>query len=154
MNKEYDEFIETAKKSITVIEEKVEDINEDLSGDAKVLWKDIKSYFEKIKLKLTEAGQEAEVKGELGVMEARDVLEKVRDSAEGFLYTVSRNTAQEFDLAEIKAHLAKMDLEDKREEAEKKFYHLYGESKVEAERVAKKAGQEINDIMLKLSQIV
>jgi len=154
MKKEYEEFIETAKKSIDIIEDKVEDMSEDLSEDAKLLWKDLKSYFEKVKLKLTEAEQEAEVKGELGLMEARDVLEKVRDSAESFLYTVSRNTAQEFDLAEIKAHLAKMDLEDKWEEAEKEFYHLYGESKVEAERLAKKAGQEINDIMLKLSQIV
>ncbi|BAF71631.1 hypothetical protein [Sulfurovum sp. NBC37-1] len=154
MKKEYEEFIETAKKSIDVLEEKIEDMNEDFSEDAKLVWKDLKSYFEKIKIKLQEAEQEAELKSELGMMEARDALEHVRDSAEGFLYTVSRNTAQEFDLAEIKAHLAKMDIEDKWEEAEKEFYHLYGESKVEADKLAKKAGQEINDIMLKLSQIV
>lgn len=154
MKKEYEEFIETAKKSIDALEEKIENMSEDFSEEAKDLWEDLKSYFERVKDKLVEAEQEAELKSDLGMMEARDMLEKVRDSAESFLYTVSRDTAQEFDLVEIKAHLAKMDIEDKWEEAEKEFYHLYGESKVEAERVAKKAGQEINDIMLKLSQIV
>jgi len=154
MKKEYEEFIETAKKSMDELEHKIEEMSEDFSVEAKEVWKDLKSYFAQIKNKLQEAEQEAELKSELGMMEARDVLENVRDSAEGFLYTVSRNSAQEFDLAEIKAHLAKMDLEDKWEEAQKEFYHLYGESKVEADRLAKKAGQEINDIMLKLSQIV
>jgi len=109
MKNEFEEFIETAKKSIDVIEEKIDDMSEDLSDEAKGVWKDLKIYFEKIKNKLVEAEQEAELKAELGMMEARDALEHVRDSAEGFLYTVSRNTAQEFDLAEIKAHLAKME---------------------------------------------
>lgn len=154
MNKEYEAFIETAKKSIDVIEEKVEDMSEDLSEDAKLLWKDLKSYFSKVKEKLEETGEEAELQVDLAMMEARDILEDVRDSAEGFLLTISRNTAQEFDLAEIKAHLAKMDLEDKLEAAEKEFWHLYGESKVEAKVMSKKAAEEINDIMLKLSQIV
>ena len=154
MNKEYEEFIETAKKSIDVLEEKIEDMSEDFSEEAKAVWEDLKSYFEKIKTKLKEAEEEAELKAELGMMEARDVLENVRDSAESFLYTVAKDTAQEFDMAEIKAHLAKMELEDKWEEAEKEFYHLYGESKVEAKKLAKKAGEELNDIMLKLSQIV
>ena len=154
MKKEYEELIETAKKSIDVIEEKIDDISEDLSDEAKGVWKDLRIYFEKIKSKLTEIEQEAELKAELGMMEARDALEHIRDSAESFLYTVSKNTAQEFDLAEIKAHLAKMELEDKWEEAEKEFSHLYGKSKVEAEKVAKKAGEELNDIMIKLSQIV
>ena len=154
MGKEYEEFIETAKKSIDTLEDKIEDMSEDFSEEAKDVWKDLKAYFEKIKTKLKEAEQEAELKSELGMMEARDVLENVRDSAESFLCTVSRDTAQEFDMAEIKAHLAKMELEDKWEEAQKEFYRLYGESKVEAERLVKKAGQELNDIMLKLSQIV
>jgi len=154
MKKEYEELIETAKKSIDVIEEKIDDISEDLTDEAKGVWKDLRIYFEKIKIKLTEVEQEAELKAELGMMEARDALEHIRDSAESFLYTVSKNTAQEFDLAEIKAHLAKMELEDKWEEAEKEFSHLYGKSKVEAEKVAKKAGEELNDIMIKLSQIV
>ena len=154
MKKEYEELIETAKKSIDVIEEKIDDISEDLTDEAKGVWKDLRIYFEKIKVKLTEVEQEAELKAELGMMEARDALEHIRDSAESFLYTVSKNTAQEFDLAEIKAHLAKMELEDKWEEAEKEFSHLYGKSKVEAEKVAKKAGEELNDIMIKLSQIV
>ncbi|AKF24831.1 hypothetical protein YH65_05095 [Sulfurovum lithotrophicum] len=154
MKKEYEEFIETAKKSIDVLEEKIEDMSEDFSEDAKLVWKDLKSYFAKVKEKLEETGEEAEVQGDLALMEARDILENVRDSAEGFLLTISRNTAQEFDLAEIKAHLAKLDLEDTLEAAEKEFWHLYGESKAEAKIMSKKAGEEINDIMLKLSQIV
>jgi predicted Rossmann fold nucleotide-binding protein DprA/Smf involved in DNA uptake len=87
-------------------------------------------------------------------MEARDVLENVRDSAEGFLHTVSRDAAKELDVAELKAHLAKMDAEDKWEETQKELTHLYGESKVEVEKLARKAGEEINDIMVKLSKVV
>ncbi len=154
MKTEFEEFKETAKKSIDALEEKIEGISEDFSDDTKELWEELKTYFEKVKEKLEETGEEAEVQGDLALMEARDILENVRDSAEGFLLTVSRNTAQEFDLAEIKAQLVKMDLEDTLEVAKKKFYHLYGESKVETKILAKKAAEEINDIMLKLSQIV
>ncbi len=154
MKNEYEEYVEKAKKSIDELEEKIEDMSEDLSEEAGDLWKDLKKYFEKVKVKLQSAEDEAELKSHLGMMEARDVLENVRDSAEGFLYTVARDTAKEFDLAELKAHLAKMEAEDKWEETQKELTHLYGESKVEVKRLARKAGEEINDIMLKLSRIV
>jgi len=154
MKTEFEEFKETAKKSIDALEGKIEGMNEDFSDDAKELWEELKTYFAKVKDKLEESGEEADVQGDLARMEARDILENVRDSAESFLLTVSKNTAQEFDLSEIKAHLAKMDLEDTLEATKKKFYHLYGESKAETKILAKKAGEEINDMMLKLSQIV
>ena len=61
---------------------------------------------------------------------------------------------EEHDLAALKAHLAKMDTEDKWEETQKELYHLYGESKVEIEKLSKKVGEELNDIMLKLTEAV
>ncbi len=154
MKHEYDEFVEKAKESIDTLEEKIEDMSDDLSEEAGDLWKDLKKYFEKIKAKLKIAEEEAELKSHLGMMEARDMLENVRDSAESFLYTLSRDTAQDLDMAEVKAHLAKMDAEEAWEETEKELTHLYAKSKVDVERLAKKAAEEANDIMVKLSQVV
>jgi hypothetical protein len=154
MKNEYEEYVEKAKKSIDELEEKIEDMSEEFSEEANEFWGDLKKYFEKIKIKLQIAANEVELKSQLGIMEARDVLENVRDSAEGFLYTIARDTAKEVDLVELKAHLAKMEAEDKWEETQKELSHLYGESKVEVEKLAKKAGEEINDIMLKLSQVI
>jgi len=154
MKNEYKVYIEKAKKNISELEKKIESMSGDFSDEAGELWQDIKKYFEKVKVKLQSAEDEAELKSHLGMMEACDVLENVRDSAESFIYTVSRNTAKEFDLAELKAHLAKMDAEDKWEETQKELTHLYGESKVEVEKLAKKAGEEINEIMLKLSGLL
>jgi ElaB/YqjD/DUF883 family membrane-anchored ribosome-binding protein len=154
MKDTYEEFVEKAKKDIDKLEDKIEDMSEDFTEEAKDVWKDLKQYFEKVKVKLQDAANEAELKSHLGMMEARDVLENVRDSAESFLYTVSRDAAREVDLVELKAHLAKMDAEDKWEETQKELTHLYGESKVEVEKLAKKAGEEINDIIVKLSQVV
>jgi len=154
MEKEYEEFVENAKKNIDKLEEKIEGMSKDFSEEASEFWVDLKKYFDKIKVKLEEAEQDAELQSHLGMMEARDVLENVRDSAESFLYTVSRDTAQEFDLAEIKTHLGKLAAEDKWDETQKELTHLYGKSKVEVEVLAKKAGKEVNDIMVKLSQLV
>jgi len=64
------------------------------------------------------------------------------------------SAGEEYDLAALKAHLAKMDTEDKWEETQKELYHLYGESKVEIEKLSKKVGEEFNDIMLKLTGTV
>lgn len=64
------------------------------------------------------------------------------------------NAGEEYDLAALKAHLAKMDTEDKWEETQKELHHLYSESKVEIEKVSKKVAEELNDIMLKLTQVV
>jgi len=158
MKKEFKEIIETAEKSVKALEEKVEDLSKDFTEEAGEFWGDLKKRLSNIESKLKEAYQEfedeAELKAHLSMMEARDMLENVRDSAESFLYTVSKNTAQEFDIAEIKTRLAKMDAEDKWEETQKELYHLYGESKVKVEKLSKKAAEEINDIMLKLTEVV
>ncbi|WP_294957641.1 hypothetical protein [Sulfurovum sp.] len=154
MHKEYEDFIETAQKSIDVLEEKIGEMSEDFSEEASDLWSDLKTYFDKVKAKLQESSTNVELTSHLAMMEARDVLENARDSAEGFLSTVSKNTAKEFDLAALKVHLAKMEAEAEWEETQKDLTRLYAESKTEVEQMAKKAGQEINDIMLKLSQVI
>jgi hypothetical protein len=61
---------------------------------------------------------------------------------------------EEYDLAALKAHLAKMDTEDKWEETQKELYRLYGESKVELGKLSKKAAEDLNDVMLKLTKVV
>ncbi len=158
MKKEFKEIIEKAEKSVEVLENKVEDLSKDFNEEAGEFWSDLKQRLKHIEIKLKDAYAEfegdTELKAHLSMMEARDVLENVRDSVESFLYTVSKNTAKELDIAEIKAHLAKMDTEDKWEETEKELYHLYAQSKVEVEKLSKKAAEEINDIMIKLTQVV
>jgi len=154
MKYEYKELAEKAKKSMDTIEVKMEEIRHTFSKETASFWDDLKPYFDKIKVKLQIAEDEAELKSHLGMMEAYEILEKVRDSAEGFLYTVSRDTAKELDLVELKAHLAKMEAEDQWDETQKKLTHLYSESKIEVEKLATQAGKEVNDIMLKLSQVV
>ena len=47
-----------------------------------------------------------------------------------------------------------MDAEDALKEKEKDFSHLYAKSKVEAEKVAQKALHEINELFVKLTEIV
>jgi len=158
MEKMYKELIEKAEKNVEALEEKVEDLSEDFTEEGGELWDDLKKRLKRIENKLKDAYAqfegETELKAHLSMMEARDVLEDIRDSAESFLYTVSKNTAQEFDMAEIKAHLAKMDTEDTLEEKQKELSHLYATSKVDVERLSKKAGEEINDIIVKLTQVV
>ena len=158
MEKMYKELIEKADKNVEALEEKVEDLSEDFTEEGGELWDDLKKRLKRIENKLKDAYAqfegETELKAHLSMMEARDVLEDIRDSAESFLYTVSKNTAQEFDMAEIKAHLAKMDTEDTLEEKQKELSHLYATSKVDVERLSKKAGEEINDIIVKLTQVV
>jgi len=158
MEKMYKKLIEKAEKNVEALEERVEDLSEDFTEENVELWDELKKRLNHIESKLKDAYAqfegETELKAHLSMMEARDVLENMRDSAESFLYTVSRNTAQEFDMGEIKAHLAKMDTEDTLEKKQKELSHLYATSKVEVENLSKKAGEEINDIMVKLTQVV
>lgn len=64
------------------------------------------------------------------------------------------NAGEEYDLAALKAHLAKMETEDKWEEIQKELFHLYGESKVEIQKLSKKVREELNEIFLKLTDMV
>jgi len=75
-------------------------------------------------------------------------FETLRDQAKKLLESLE----VEYDLAALKAHLAKMDSEDKLEEMQKELHHLYGQSKIEIDKLSKKTAEELNDLMLKLTE--
>ncbi|WP_415408212.1 hypothetical protein ACLHDG_06575 [Sulfurovum sp. CS9] len=158
MEKEFKEIIEESKKSLEKAEKKIEDLSEDFSEEAGEFWVDLKKRFAGVNDKLKDAyddfDEKAELKGHLGMMEARDKLEQVKESAEEFTQKVSSKAQVELDVAALKAHLAKMESEDLWEEKQKELSHMYDDSKVEVEKLAKKAGKEINEIFLKLTEMV
>ena len=158
MEKEFKEIIEESKKSLEKAEKKIEALSEGFTEEAGEFWVDLKKRFagvnDKLKDAYTDFEEKAELKGHLGMMEERDKLEQVKESAEEFTQKVSTKAQVELDIAALKAHLAKMESEDLWEEKQKEFSVLYQDSKVEAGELAKKAGKEINEIFLKLTEIV
>ena len=158
MEKEFKEIIEESKRSLEKAEKKIEELSEDFTEEAGEFWVDLKKRFAGVNDKLKDAyddfDEKAELKGHLGMMEARDKLEQVKESAEEFTQKVSSKAQVELDVAALKAHLAKMESEDLWEEKQKEISLMYDDSKVEVEKLAKKAGKEINEIFLRLTDIV
>ena len=158
MEKEYKKIIEESKQSLEKAEEKIEALSGDFTEEVSEFWDDMKKRFSGVNDKLKDAYKEfegeSELQARLSIMEARDKLGKIKESAENFAITTSKKTNEEFNMATLKAHLAKMDTEDKWEETKKELSHTYGESKEELEKLAQKAGKEINEIFLKLTKMV
>jgi len=158
MEKEYKKIIEESKQSLEKAEEKIEALSGDFTEEVSEFWDDMKKRFSGVNDKLKDAYKEfegeSELQARLSIMEARDKLEKIKESAENFAITTSKKTNEEFSMATLKAHLAKMDTEDKWEETKKELSHSYGKSKIEVEKLAQKAGKEINEIFLKLTEMV
>ncbi len=158
MEKEFKEIIEQSKKSLEKAEKKIEELSEDFTEEAGEFWVDLKKHFSGVNDKLKDAYKEfddkSELKAHLSMMEARNKLEQVKESAEEFTQKVSTKAQVELDVAALKAHLAKMESEDLWEETQKELSLKYQESKAEVEKLAKKAGKEINEIFLKLTEIV
>jgi len=159
MEKELKELIKESKKSLANVEQKLESLSGDFTEEVSEFWGDLKGHFTKVNDKLKEAyhefdSGESKLDAHLSMMEARDKLEKVKKSAENFAITTSKKTKEEFSMASLKSHLAKMEAEDKWEETKKDLSHKYAESKVEVEKLTKKAGHEINEIFKKLTDLV
>ena len=158
MEKEFKKIIEEAKESLEKAEEKIEELSDDFTEDVSEFWGELKTHFTQVNNKLKDAYNEFEGKSELqahlSMMEARDRLEKVKQSAENFAIIASKKTKEEMSIATLKAHLAKMEAEDTWDETKKELSHTYGESKIEVEKLAKNAGKEINEIFLKLTKLV
>lgn len=158
MEKEFKEIIEESKRSLEKIEKNIEERSEDFTEEVSEFWGDLKKHLSVVEGKLKEAynnfeGQ-AELKGHLGMMEARDRIEMLKETAHEFTYKVSTNAQEELDIATLKAHLAKMESEDIWAEKQKELSHLYSDSKVEAEKLAKEAAKELNNIVFKLTDMV
>ncbi|HHD78749.1 MAG TPA: hypothetical protein ENK98_03805 [Epsilonproteobacteria bacterium] len=159
MEKELKNIIEESKNSLKTAEKKIDALSADFSEEVSEFWGDLKGHFNKVNDKLKQAyddfdSGESKLDAHLSMMEARDKLEKVKKSAEEFALTTSKKTKEEYSMASLKAHLAKMEAEDKWEETKKELSHTYAQSKVDVENLAKKAGKEINDIFIKLSDMV
>ena len=158
MEYEFKKIIEQAKESLEKAEDKIEDMSKEFSEDLNEFWGDLKKRFAQVNHKLKDAYNEFEgestLQAHLSMMEARDKVEILKKSAENFAITASKKTKEEFSMATLKAHLAKMEAEDTWEVSKKQLSHTYGQSKVEVEKLAKKAGKEINEIFVKLTEMV
>lgn len=157
MENELNEFIKKSKESLEKMEKNVDSLRDSMSNDISAFWGNLKNEFGKINTTLSNASEklsdEAKLQGKLGVMEARDHLDTIKETSEEFIQKVTNNASQELDIAKLQAHLAKMDAADLWKEKEPQMTKLYNESKEEFEQLAKNAGKEINDILVKLTDI-
>ncbi len=159
MEKVFKEIIEESKKSLEDTEKKIEALSAEFTEESAEIWVDLKKHFSNINDKLKVAynafENSAELQGHLGMMEARDRVERIKGSAENFVLKVSKKTKEiDLDTIALKAHLAKMDSKDLWDEKEKEFSTLYSNSKVEAEKLTQRAGKEMNNIFLKLTEML
>ncbi|WP_373028879.1 hypothetical protein [Sulfurovum sp.] len=158
MEKEFKEIIKESKRSLEKIEKNIEERSEDFTEDVSEFWVDLKKHLSAVEGTLKDAynhfEDQVELKGHLGMMEARDRIENLKDITHEFTYKVSTNVQEELDIATLKAHLAKMESEDIWAEKQKELLHLYSDSKDEAEKVAIKAAKEFNNIVFKLTEII
>ena len=157
MQDELKELIEQSKQSLKKTEEKIENLSEDFSQEVHEFWNGLKSRLLKINEKLIDASIQLENKSELqahlSMMEARDRVEKIKQSAEEFTYKLSKKAQHELDVAVLQAHLAKMESDDRWQEAQKEFSLKYQESKIQAQKLSQSALTEINEIFLKLTSL-
>ena len=158
MKKEFKELITESKRSLEKVEDKIESLSENFSEEVSEFWSDLKKHLSGVEDKLKDAydhvEDEAELKGHLGIMEAHDRIESLKEITHEFTYKVSKNVQEELDIAALKSHLAKMEADDLWDEKQKKLVLMYQESKVEADKLAKESLKEINHVFLKLTEII
>ena len=145
---DYKEIVEKSKKALSELEQKVDEVQEELAEDAKEWWSDIKKNFSAVGDKLKETVSDGEekkdmLKPSLDILEAREKLEKVKDTAEEFTRKIAEKTEQEMDIAALRAHLAKKEAEDLWEEKRKKLSYEFQEKEYEVTKMAKEAAEEI-----------
>lgn len=145
---DYKEIVEKSKKALSELEKKVDDVQEELAEDAKELWSDLKKNFSAVGEKLKETVSEIEekkdvLKPNLDILEAREKLEKVKDTAEEFTKKIADKTDSTMDITALRAHLAKMEAEDLWEEKRKKLSYEFQEKEHEITKMAKEAAEEI-----------
>lgn len=158
MEKELKEIIIESKRSLEKVEKRIEELNENFSEEAHEFWSDLKKHLSGVKGMLKDTynnveGQ-TELKSYLGIMEARDRVESLKEAIDEFTYKVSNNAQEELDTASLKTHLAKMESEDFWAEKQKELSLMYGESKIEVEKLAGKAAKELNNIFFKLTEMI
>ena len=158
MEKEFKKIIGETKKSLEKIENKLEAKSDDFTEEVSEFWSDLKKHLSSLEEKLKDTydhfEEQAEHKGHLGIIEARDRVEKIKETTREFIHKISNNAQEELDITALRMHLAKMESEDFWEERQKELFHIYNDSKAEAEKVAIKAAKELNNIILKLTEMI
>ena len=158
MEKEFKKVIEESKKSLEKIEKKIEAKSDDFTEEVNELWSDLKKHLSGIDKKLKETydhfEDQVEFKGHLGIMQVRDRVEKIQETTREFTDKISNNAQEELDTVALRMHLAKMESEDFWEEKQKELLHSYNDAKDEAEKVAIKAAKELNNMVLKLTEMI
>lgn len=158
MKKEFKELITESKKSLEKLDDKIESLSENFSEEVSEFWSDLKKQLSGVEDKLKDSydyfEDQVELKGHLGIMEARDRLEELTEITHEFTYKVSNNVQEDLDIAALKTHLAKMESKGLWYEKEKEFTLMYEESKVEVEKLAKESLKEINHVFVKLTELI
>jgi hypothetical protein len=158
MEKEFKKIITESKRSLEKIEKNIEGLSENFTEEVNEFWLDLKKHLSDVEEKLDDAYDNFEdklkLKGHLGIIEARERIKKLEDIAYEFTSKVSTNVQEELDIVTLRAHLLKMDSEDLWKEKQKELSLTYENSKEEAEKLAIKAAKEINNIFLKLTEII
>ncbi|EIF51399.1 hypothetical protein [Sulfurovum sp. AR] len=158
MEKEFKKIIEDSKKSLEKIEKKIETKSDDFTEEVNAFWIDLKKHLSTLEDKLKETYEhfedQAELQGHLGIMEARDRVEKIQEATLEFSDKISNNAQEELDIVALRVHLAKMESEDFWEEKQKELLYIYSDAKAEAQKAAEKAAKELNHMILKLTEII
>ena len=103
MENELKSLVEQSKEALKKAEDKIETLSKEFPDEAAEFWGDMKKHLAGIQDKLTdtynEAEGNAELKANLGMMEAREKLSTIQDTLGTFLDQASKNTSTEFDIA-------------------------------------------------------
>ena len=158
MEKDFKEAIEKSMKAMQTLEDKVEDLAEEMSESASALWGDFKKSFADMGSKLEGAsenfskeGDETTLQAHLGAMEAREKMEVIKEDVEDFTSKVAENAQTTFDRAKLKAHLAKMEAEDFWERRGQGITEEFNSSKESVEKLAVEAIDEMNNFFTKMA---
>ena len=93
MEKEFKKIIDDSKRSLEDAQDKIEDLSEDFTEEAKEFWGDLKKNFavvnDKLKVAYNDFDEKAELKGHLAMMEAREKLEFIRPETLGQAMRIS-----------------------------------------------------------------
>ena len=152
MEKDFKEAVEQSKKAMKKLEESIEEFGDDLNESATEVWGELKKSFSTIGKKLDNAsenlskeGDETTLQAHLGAMEAKENMEKVKESIEEFTIKVADSAQSGLDAAKLKAHLGKMEAEDFWEKNGDELTKEFEKSKESVEKMAVEAIDEIGN---------
>lgn len=159
MEKEFRELLNKASDAIGKFEHKVEDITDDLTDDAALLWNDMRTNLDNIKEKLKQAeksvedtADEALLQAHLGAIEASDRLKEMSQSLEEFSHKVATKAQSELDTVALRAHLAKMEAEDFWEERGEQLITDFKQSADKVKKLSMEAATEIKSFLDKVTK--